>query len=565
MRSFGNLMLGLLATLGAGACPSGASDEELCAAFGLVPDPARGACRCPEGSTPRPSGDGCDLPDGGFLPFPDGGVVDGSDAGSPDAVVPCMAGATRACDVPGERGACGTGSQSCVDGSWSACTSTTTPSTEVCDGVDNDCDDVVDGPSAAASCSATRVAEAACSAGACVAVSCADSWFDCDDRFDNGCEAQLGNLDHCTECGEACGWVCEASGCNDAVTVGVGDRHACAIREDGTAVCWGLNLYGALGNGTVMNSETPVSVETLRNARVVSGGFEHTCALVGEGTVRCWGGNASQQCDNDRENAVRTPHTVVGISDAISLATGALHTCIARASGVVECWGSNEAGQLGRGTTTIGRNGRQRVVGISTAIDVAAGQLHTCAALGDGTVMCWGSNSYGQLGDGTRMSRSSPTLVPDLVDVVAVTAGDRHSCALRSDGSVWCWGENAVGQLGNGDTGLQPSPVRVRELSDVVAVASGPATARHTCALRRNGELWCWGDNSSGQIGDGTMDLRLVPVRVLSDVASVAVGGSSTCATLTNGSLVCWGRNDQGQLGDGTLTPRAMPTAVSPP
>ena len=565
MRALQCWVVACVVCVAGSSCSSVPSAEELCARFGLVPDPARDACRCPDGTTRRESGDGCDLPDGGFLPFPDAGVADAaSPDASDDADVRCEVGASRECSVPGARGACANGRQTCDEGEWSACESTVRPSTEQCDGIDNDCDDVIDGPSAAASCSASRVAEAACSAGSCVAVTCADSWLDCDDRFDNGCEAQLGTLAHCSECGEVCGWDCEASGCNDAVGVGVGERHACAIRTDQTVVCWGLNLYGALGNGTGTNSESPVVVETLRNARAVAGGLEHTCALVGDGTVRCWGANAVQQCDRERDNAILTPHTVLSVNDAVALATGAEHTCVARASGHVDCWGNNEVGQLGRGTETIGRNSRQRVMGISNAVDVAAGHLHTCAALSDGTVACWGANSYGQLGDGTTMPRSTPRVVSGLDDAVAVAAGDRHSCALKSDGSVWCWGDNAFGQLGNGMTGLSTSPVRVRDLSDVADVVSGPATGRHSCALRRDGELWCWGNNASGQIGDGTMDVRLIPVRVASNVASVAVGGGSTCATRTDGSPVCWGRNDQGQLGDGTLAPRAVPTPILP-
>lgn len=548
------------------SCSSVPSAEELCARFGLVPDPARDACRCPDGTTRRESGDGCDLPDGGFLPFPDAGVADAaSPDASDDADVRCEVGASRECSVPGARGACANGRQTCDEGEWSACESTVRPSTEQCDGIDNDCDDVIDGPSAAASCSASRVAEAACSAGSCVAVTCADSWLDCDDRFDNGCEAQLGTLDHCSECGEVCGWDCEASGCNDAVGVGVGERHACAIRTDQTVVCWGLNTFGALGDGSLDSSPSPVLTTGLVQANVVAGGGTHTCAIVGDGTVRCWGDNARGQCDNDTESSVRSPHTVVGISDAVSIGVGTQHTCVVRGSGSVECWGANDSGQLGRGTTTFGRNFRQRVNGLTQAIAVAAGQSHTCAVSRDGSVSCWGSNGSSQLGDGTVMERNAPVLVTDVDNAIGITAGERHTCALLDDGTVSCWGNNSAGQLGVGNTSASPSPLRVRDLDRVTHITSGPSSARHTCALRDDGGLWCWGANDHGQLGDGSTDTRLVPVLVATDVVSVSAGSASTCAAWRDGSIRCWGRNDQGQLGDGTLGPRSAPTPVLRP
>jgi alpha-tubulin suppressor-like RCC1 family protein len=262
---------------------------------------------------------------------------------------------------------------------------------------------------------------------------------------------------------------------------------------------------------------------------------------------------------------VRTPYTVVGISDAVSLTLGTQHTCIARASGSIDCWGANESGQLGRGTTTFGRNFRQPVMGLSRASVVAAGQTHTCAVSRDGSVACWGGNARGQLGDGTTMERSTPEVVRGLDDAVDVVAGNLHSCALRTEGTVWCWGDNSVGQLGTGNTEQSLAPVRVRELTDVAALTSGPSTSNHTCALRRDGELWCWGGNEWGQIGDGTMDTRLVAVRVLTNIASASGGAASTCAVGRDGSVVCWGRNDQGQLGDGTLGRRSTPTPVLPP
>lgn len=163
------------------------------------------------------------------------------------------------------------------------------------------------------------------------------------------------------------------------------------------------------------------------------------------------------------------------------------------------------------------------------------------------------------------MERNAPVPVTEVENAVGITAGDRHTCALLDDGTVSCWGNNSAGQLGVGNTSASPSPLRVRDLDRVTHITSGPSSARHTCALRDDGGLWCWGANDHGQLGDGSTDTRLVPVLVATDVVSVSAGAASTCAAWRDGSIQCWGRNDQGQLGDGTLGPRSAPTPVLRP
>lgn len=196
---------------------------------------------------------------------------------------------------------------------------------------------------------------------------------------------------------------------------------------------------------------------------------------------------------------------------------------------------------------------------------LAAGGWHTCALLKDGCVKCWGDNSDGQLGDGTRYQRSTVVDVAALAGVTAVAAGGLHTCALTSAGGVKCWGEGWDGQLGRGWCGAasSASPVDVVGLpDDVVAITAG---FLHTCALTGSGRVKCWGQNLVGQLGDGTRVGACGPRDVAGltgGVIAVAAGGYHTCAVMSAGGLKCWGENEWGQLGDGTTTDRYTPTDV---
>ena len=206
------------------------------------------------------------------------------------------------------------------------------------------------------------------------------------------------------------------------------------------------------------------------------------------------------------------------------------------------------------------------VSGLTSGVSaIAAGNYHTCALTTGGGVKCWGANSKGQLGDGSNTSHYTPVDVQGLASgVSAIAVGGSHSCAVMTGGGIKCWGDNANGQIGDGTLTDRLIPVDVSGLTSGISAIS--AGHWHTCALSSGGGVKCWGENYYGQLGDGANTNRSLPADVsglTSGVSAVSAGGYYTCALSTGGGLKCWGQNDFGQLGDGTTTSRWTPVAVS--
>ncbi|MDZ4660454.1 MAG: hypothetical protein SGJ18_02425 [Pseudomonadota bacterium] len=273
------------------------------------------------------------------------------------------------------------------------------------------------------------------------------------------------------------------------------------------------------------------------------------------------------------QNCNERPLDLSGLSGSSSLTEktritgGHLHSCLLNA-GNLKCWGFNQWGEVGNGN----------IVSQSspvTALDkdvtyAAAGTHYTCAIKVGGALFCWGQNSFGQLGNGTTVaSTAPPTFIPQPViemsaGVTKVTAGYFATCAIK-ERKLYCWGNNSDGQLGIGNTTNQNYPVAVPGMeSDVTDVATTGYQGNHTCAIKA-GALYCWGVNRFYQLGDGTAVARKQPVPVNnmnSGVTSVAVGAEYTCA-IKQSKLYCWGLNNNGRLGTGDLIDRVVPTQIS--
>ena len=258
-------------------------------------------------------------------------------------------------------------------------------------------------------------------------------------------------------------------------------------------------------------------------------------------------------------------------SGVTAVSTGELHTCALTATGGVKCWGANTNGQLGDGTR-MDRGTPVDVTGLTSGVAaISAGTFHTCALTTAGGLKCWGRRLEGGLleepapGDRMTTERTTPVDVVGLTTgVVAVSAGTLHTCALTATGGLKCWGYNREGQLGDGTTTDRGIPVDVTGLTSGVAAVS--AGWKHTCAMTTAGGLKCWGWNRGGQIGDETTTDRTTPVDVTDltgGVAAVSAGRSHTGALTTAGGVKCWGLNDGGQLGNRAITRRNTPVDVA--
>jgi serine/threonine-protein kinase len=359
-----------------------------------------------------------------------------------------------------------------------------------------------------------------------------------------------------------------------------GGSQNCALRGDRLA-CWGNNNRGQLGDGTLDTHGAPVmpSVSGVRDAAM---GEVHTCAVTGDGHVWCWGRNVRGEIGLPSPNLSRVPREVPGLTGVQAIVAGRQHVCALLAGGVVSCWGANESGQLGRPPSTVAE-APAPVPGLPPVQRIFAGGSNTCATPADGRLLCWGADDSGQLGDDGTDARPTPAPVPGAEGMVSVTLANNTQagkkvpdmsnsagfiCGVRGDGRVLCWGDNYTGQLGEGSREYRARPSLVPGIDDAIQVAAGDL---HACALRRSGRVSCWGRNEFSAIGDGTMGprlIRLTPVdaRSIEDAVGISVGGAHTCARLRRGAVLCWGVNNHSQLGDGSnvLHPAPFPVTGFP-
>lgn len=352
------------------------------------------------------------------------------------------------------------------------------------------------------------------------------------------------------------------------VSIAAGALHTCVLTSNGEVKCWGSNDYGQLGDGTTITRTTLVDVKGLMSGvSAISAGDWHTCALTLSGYVKCWGNNGDGQLGDGTTTQRLTPVDVSGLTNRVSaIASGSSYTCALTLAGGVKCWGwKNTYAEGNDNSATTKRLVPVDVTGLTNGIiAISSSTAHTCILTSSSGAKCWGSNDEGQLGDGTTINRATPVDVSGLTSGVRViTAKGYCTCALTLKGGVKCWGINFAGQLGDGTTIDHTAPVDVSGLANGVTAITLSGT--HTCALTSNGAVKCWGDNSQGQLGDGTINQQLTPVNVSglpSDVSAIVAGSLHTCALTLDGVIKCWGANFAGQLGDGTTDQRLTPADV---
>ena len=351
-------------------------------------------------------------------------------------------------------------------------------------------------------------------------------------------------------------------------SIAAGPLDTCAVTVAGAAKCWGSNYYGQLGNGTNDDSLTPVSVTGLTTtAASISVGNAHACAVTTAGAAKCWGQNSTGQLGNNSVTDSSTPVSVAGLSSGVAaIAAGFDYSCAVLTSGVVKCWGANDFGQLGNGTQDASLT-PVTVTGLTGAskIAVSSAQLsHSCALTTAGAMACWGNNGDGELGDGTDNLHTTfitPTGMGS--NVKDMDVGNSHTCSVTTAGAALCWGFGGQGQLGNDRTFDRYLPEPVTGLSSGVGSISGGVD--HSCAVLTTGGVKCWGYNVDGELGDGTTNGSIVPVSTYglsSGMTSVSAGGYHTCGVSTAGAAKCWGGNGYGQLGDGTTNGSLVPMVV---
>ena len=343
-----------------------------------------------------------------------------------------------------------------------------------------------------------------------------------------------------------------------------GFRHACLLYEGGEVWCWGENENGQLGDGefgTNVYSTVPVRVQDITDAVAIGSGWEHTCAVHATGEVTCWGDDTRGELGNgEKSDTEIVSPKVVGLTDAVDVTAGHWHTCALRRAGNISCWGSDHDGQLGDGHVGDKFDSAVPVdvTGISDAVAVSAGGEHTCAVHATGEISCWGDNWLGELGTGeagNEFDSGVPLKVTGIDDAIAVSSGDWHTCAIHESGNVSCWGSNFFQQLANTlewPAEFSAVPVSVPDITDALSISAG---FRHTCTVRESGSISCWGSNIGGQLGIAPEDWfypeKPITVEGIDDATAVTAGAGHTCAIRESGGAFCWGANFHGQLGHG--------------
>lgn len=381
-------------------------------------------------------------------------------------------------------------------------------------------------------------------------------------------------------------------------TISAGLSHTCKIMS-GKAYCWGDNTYGELGNGSTMNSNVPVAVYTggvLAGVTLtqITAGDTYTCALSSVGTAYCWGMNGSGQLGNSStsNSTVSVPVYTGGVLAGVTLvqiSAGYVSTCALSSTGAAYCWGNGTNGALGNSLAT-GSNVPVAVYtgGVLSGVvltQISVGNVAACALSAVGAVYCWGYGGAGTLGNGSTTSvQTTPVAVTTTgtpiagLTLIQISVRGSTACALSSAGVPYCWGYGPSGQVGNGTTtayNLLPVAVTTSgalsgvTLTQITASGSVNTTTDFTCALGSTGAAYCWGLDSSGQLGNNsttqsTTAVTVVATGVLAGVllTQIDAGTAHVCAMDTTDAVYCWGDGTNGDLGNGSTTQSSVPVTT---
>ena len=338
-----------------------------------------------------------------------------------------------------------------------------------------------------------------------------------------------------------------------------GYDYACALTTAGKAYCWGDNRVGQLGNsdGTHADQDHSVAVDTDLQFKSITAGYSHACALTTAGAAYCWGVNVNGQLGNGNTTNQDAPALVDTVQTFKSISAGTYHTCALTSAGVAYCWGIGSDGQLGTGNTTT----EETPVAVDTDLrfkSIAASELHTCALTKAGVAYCWGDNFEGYVGNNDLggADQGTPVAVDTDLKFASITAGIYHTCTLTKASNVYCWGENDFGQLGDGTNEDAGSPVEM-DLSGVsgkIASVAAGSSAYSTCVVTIKGNVYCTGYGEYGVFGDGYDGdcTTLVPGATGLKVKTVVVSDYNGYGLTKDGKAYAWGDDgDAGQLGNG--------------